>query len=82
MQREEKTFLDIKVGDCVVCYDQYSHDYIEHILKIDSIEYDREYITDTNPKGKVCYGTDQTFPEDECEDYLTVVDEENFVRFA
>ena len=35
-----KGFLDIKVGDKVIVFDEYSHDYEEHILEVNSIEYD------------------------------------------
>lgn len=75
-----KTFLDIKVGDNVTVYDEYSHDYVQHILRVDSIEYDKEYITDTNPKGMICYGTD--LEEKEWgDDYITQVTESNFCGF-
>ena len=74
------SFLDIKEGDIVIAFDDYKHDYDEHILRIDSIEYDECWITETNPKGMVCYGTD--LEEDEWgDDYITEVHEGNFVRF-
>lgn len=76
----KKDFLDIKVGDTVVVYDEYSHDYNEHILRVDSIEYDDEWITDTNPKGMHCYGTDLE-EEEWGDDYITQVTEGNFCRF-
>ena len=38
-----KSFLDIKVGDKVIVFDEYSHDYEEHILEVNSIEYDSEW---------------------------------------
>ena len=76
---EEKNFLDIKIGDVVIVCDEYSRDYSEHIIKVDSIEYDKEYITETNPDGMICYGTDL---EEEAwgDDYVTVVTEGNFTR--
>ena len=66
-----RTFKDIKIGDIIVAYDEYNHDYIEHFIKIDSIEYDKEYVTETNPSGVICYGTD--IEEAEWgDDYLTL----------
>ena len=77
----EKKFLDIKVGDKVIVYDEYSHDYNKHILKVDSIEYDKDWITETNPKGMHCFGTD--LQEDEWgDDYITQVHEGNFERIV
>lgn len=81
MKCMEKTFLDIKVGDKVIVYDEYSHDYLEHIIKVDSIEYDKDWITETNPKGVHCFGTDLQ-EEDWGDDYITHIDEGNFCRFA
>ena len=76
-----RTFKDIKVGDIVVVYDEYSHDYNEHIIKVNSIEYEKEYITKDNSKGMICYGTD--LEEEELGyDYITVVTESNFVRMT
>lgn len=75
------SFNDIKVGDTVVCYDEYNHDYIEHRLLITEIEYEREYVTDTNPSGKVCYGDDLN-AEEFGDDYISVVTEGNFCRIV
>ena len=76
-----RIFKDIEVGDEVVVYDEYSHDYIEHIIKVNSIEYYNEFITKDNPKGMICYGTD--LKEKEWGDnYITVVTESNFVRMT
>lgn len=73
----DKKFLDIKVGDKVIVWDEYSHDYNKHILKVDSIEYDKDWITETNPKGMHCFGTD--LQKDEWGDnYITQVHEGNF----
>lgn len=76
-----RTFKDIKVGDIVIAHDEYSHDYNEHTVKINSIEYDKEYVTEDNPDGMICYGTD--LEEEECgDDYITFVHEGNFVCIA
>lgn len=72
-----KNFTDIKVGDRVICYDEYGHDYIEHELVITGIEYDKEYATDTNPNGMICYG-DDVDKEEFGYEHLTVVTESNF----
>ena len=72
----KKNFLDIEVGDKVIVWDEYSHDYVEHILKVDSIEYDNDHI-----KGMRCFCTD--LQEDEWgDDYITVAHEGNFVRIV
>lgn len=73
-----KDFLDIKVGDVIICYDEYSHDYIEHELKVTSIEEDKENATETNPKGRVLYGDDLTYGDDD-EMMICTVYESNFV---
>lgn len=76
----EKDFLDIEVGDEVICYDEYAHDYLEHRLKITGMEFDIEGITESNPLGIVFYGED--VDENEWgDDYLTRITEINFVRF-
>ena len=49
MERDLNVFTEIKVGDRVKCYDEYSHDYNEHELIITSIEFEPEYVTETNP---------------------------------
>jgi len=83
----KKGFQDIKVGDIVVVWDEYGHDYDEHYLKVEEIEYDNEYINgEANPKGMRCYGTDLDLWDEEAQDYIgdeyiTVVTEGNFVRF-
>ena len=76
-----RVFKDIKVGDIVIACDEYSHDYNEHIIKIESIEYDKENVTESNPDGMICYGTDLE-EEEWGDDYITVVHEGNFVSFA
>lgn len=75
-----KTFKDIKVGDIVIAHDEYSHDYNEHTIQIDSIEYDKEYATENNPNGMICHGTD--LEEEWGDDYITFVHEGNFVSMA
>ena len=77
----EKKFLDIKVGDKVIVWDEYSHDYNEHILQVDSIEYHEDWITETNPKGMHCFGTDLQ-EEEWGDDYITQVNEGNFCRIV
>lgn len=77
-----KVFKDIKVGDQVVIYDEYLHDYVEHHMTVTSVEYDNDYITETNPKGIHYYGNDNEYNEDEPDYYLTHIHEGNFVRFA
>lgn len=77
----KKNFLDISVGDIVIVYDEYSHDYEAHILQVDSVEYDKEYTTETNPRGMICYGTDLE-EEEWGDDYIRQVTEGNFCRFA
>ena len=77
----KEIFLDIQVGDKVIVYDEYSHDYCEHILRVDVIEWDKEYITETNPQGMHCYGTDLE-EEEWGDDYITQVTEGNFCRFV
>ncbi len=74
-----KTFLDVNAGDVITCYDEYSHDYIEHKFKVTSIEEDKEYATETNPKGRVLYGEDLTYGDDD-ELMICAVFESNFVR--
>lgn len=77
----EKNFIDIKVGDEVICYDEYAHDYLEHRLKITDMEFDEENITESNPKGAVFYGKDMD--EDEWgDDYLSRVTESNFIEIC
>lgn len=82
----KNNFFDIKVGDKVVVYDQYSHDYVEHLIEIESIEYDNHNTTETNPNGMTCYGKDLTWWDKELneydgDDYITRVEESNFIRF-
>lgn len=82
-----KGFLDIEVGDIVIVYDEYSHDYDEHYFKVEHIEYDDEYINgEYNPKGMRCYGIDLDYWDEEeqdfiGDDYIGVVTEGNFVGF-
>lgn len=76
-----RTFKDIKVGDIVIIYDEYSHDYNEHIIEVESIEYDKENVTEDNPDGMICYGTDLE-EEEWGDDYITVVTVGNFVSIA
>lgn len=77
----KKSFFDIQIGDKVIVFDEYSHDYEEHILQVESIEYDAEWITETNPKGMHCFGTDLE-KEEWGDDYITQIHEGNFCRIA
>ena len=80
-----KTFKDIKVGDIVIVYNEYSHDYEEHKIKIDSIEYSHEYFNkEYKPKCMGFYGIylslcDREIQDYINDDYISVVTEENFV---
>lgn len=76
MEEMKNNFDKVKVGDIIICYDQYLHDYDEHVFKVDSIEYE-----DEENGGKKCYGQDLTCGDDE-EMYIGMVNLENFVRFA
>lgn len=76
-----RTFKDIKVGDVVIVYDEYSHDYNEHIIEVETIEYDKENVTEDNPDGMICYGTDLE-EEEWGDDYITVVTIGNFVSIV
>lgn len=85
--KKANAFTDIKKGDVVVCIDEYSREYDEHILRITSVEEDKEYITETNPKGIVAYGTDLTFYDAKSnemvgDEYITVVNEDTYQRMA
>ncbi len=83
----KKGFLDIKIGDVVVAFDEYGHDYAEHRIEVTSIEHYDEYINGkANPCGRRCYGIDLDCcgEESDCfdaDDYIEVVTEGNFVRF-
>ena len=73
-------FADILFSDLVVVYDEYSHDYVEHVINVRSIEQDKENVTETNPEGIVAYGRDLTDQNEET--MITTVTESNFVRFV
>ena len=80
-----KDFSDIKVGDKVVIYDTYSHDYDEHIIEIESAEKDQDFITETTPEGWHFHGKDLSCWDNDEQDYtgdeyITVVDESNYCR--
>ena len=46
-------FLDICIGDTVLCYDEeQSHDFNKHTLVINDFEDEKEYATKTNPLGR------------------------------
>ena len=74
----DKNFLDLQPGDVVVAYDIYSHDYLPYKIKIDCVEKDEYFVTETNPKG-IHYHGDCLNPDGD--EYITNVDEENFEEF-
>lgn len=49
MDNTRKDFDQVKVGDVVVCYDEYQHDYVEHEMIVTSIEDDKADICEDNP---------------------------------
>ena len=73
-------FLDIEIGDIVVVYDEYAHDFLTHILKVDSVEFGDDFITEDNPDGIHFFGTDLQ-EEEWGDDYITQIHEGNFLRF-
>ena len=83
-----RDFLDLKVGDRVLCLDEYSGGTSYHELIIDSIEDDPDYATESNPLGRRYFGTDQDYLDENGEfyagdnEYLTVVDEATFVNIV
>lgn len=77
----KKFFTDIKVGDVVIVCDEYSHDYLEHRIEVESVECDKEYITETNPKGLHYFGKDLD-EEEWGDDYITHITENNFCGYA
>lgn len=68
-----KTIKDVKVGDIVLCYDEYSRDAEVHEFKVTSIEKDLE-------EDIILYGEDLSFPEEECEDYVGRVTANAFIN--
>ena len=82
-----QTFFDIKAGDIVWASNEYSHDEEHHLLYVQEMEEDKEYATESNPTGRRYFGVDLDYWDDEIQDYedddyITVVDEGNFHRFA
>ena len=79
-----KTIKDVKVGDVVLCYDEYSRDTDIHEFKVTSIENDKEekhcLWEKENKEGIILYGEDLTFPEDECQDYVGRVTVNAFIE--
>ena len=74
----KKDFGDVKIGDIVICYDEYSHDLHWHKVKVNNIEFDEANRTITNPKGKIYFGKDLE-EKNWGDDYITVVTESNFI---
>ena len=52
------TIQDVKVGDVVICYDEYSHDGEQHEFRVTSIEKDPLNATEGDAEGIRCYGDD------------------------
>ena len=75
--KSKKLFTDVEVGDIVIVFDEYAHDYTQHRIKVEGIEYDSEHITDGNPRGMVCYGIDLD-EEEFGDDAITVATIANF----
>lgn len=69
-----------KVGEKVICYDEYLHDYVEHTMLVRTIEKDPEMKTETNPEGVVLYGIDLSDADEES--MICTVSEGNYVRSA
>ena len=67
--KNKSEFFNLAEGDVVIAVDEYAHDYVEHRVRIDSIEYDEENVCEDNPKGMVCYCTD--IDEEEWGDWYT-----------
>ena len=81
MSTNKNEFFVLAEGDVVIAVDEYAHDYVEHRVRIDSVEYDEENVCEDNPKGMVCHGRD--IDEEEWgDDYVTVVTPANFIRKA
>lgn len=75
----ENKFFELKEGDIVLAYDEYSREKDLHRVRINSIEYDKENAYEENPKGMTCYGDDLD-EEEWGDDYVTVVTHSNFVE--
>ena len=74
-------FLDIKIGDICTVFDEYSREGNAHTLRIDRVEQEEAYMSETTPKGIVYYGTD--LDEDKWgDDYITVMHEGNFCKIV
>lgn len=77
MDNTRKDFDQVKVGDVVVCYDEYQHDYVEHEMVVTSIEDDKADVCEDNPLGRKLYGNDITDYSDES--MICMVHPGNFV---
>ena len=69
---------DVKIGDVVTCYDEYSRDGETHLMTVESIEKDKEYACEDNPEGIVLYGQDLEHGEDD-DNCVSVVHSGNFI---
>ena len=77
MDDSRKNFEDATIGDVIICYDEYSHDYVEHKMVVTSIENDPCNICEDNPKGRTLYGHD--ISDESVDGYISVVNPGNFV---
>lgn len=78
---KDNNFLSVEVGDTIVCIDEYDKDCNHHLLLVQSIDYDRDNATKTNPRGMTLYGID--LEEDEWgDDYVVQATETTFISIA
>jgi hypothetical protein len=77
MDNTRKDFDQVKVGDVVICYDEYQHDYVEHEMLVTSIEDDKADVCEGNLLGRRLYGDDTTDENDESR--ISMVHPGNFV---
>lgn len=80
-----KSFFDLKINDTIIVCDEYSGVANYHTVKINSVEDDKGYVTETNPTGRIYSCTDQEYVNDVGEfeagdnEYISIVTEGNFV---
>lgn len=80
-----KSFLNLKNNDIVVVCDEYAGGSSYHTVKINGSEDDKGYVTETNPRGRIYFCTDQEYVNDIGEfeegdnEYISILTEGNFV---